>query len=154
MSMRIKGSVPQMAERDRRALPGVLAGEPDPERRRVMEDAYRQTEVPVELRGRLNPQDPMQRAALRDYNRNLSAEVTRLLELLADGDDIAPDDASYEFEVEIEATATKSVLVRAADEEEARELAESGEYEDDGSWDFETEHVEVISRRKRCRTEA
>ena len=135
---------------ERRGLPpgamGVIVGEADPERRELLALAYRTVPVPEELQAPLTG-EPMQRAALRDYDR----QIGEYMEIVPETG--RPAIIRWVVTQEQEIRYTRTVTVMACSPEEAIRRVRAGQWErgseeedvvfgpDDGEWET-TEEVE------------
>jgi len=125
---------------DRTGLPpgaiGVMVGEPDPEKRCLLAEAYRRVQVPPELAPPL-VSSPAQIEACRQYERKVGMIASGEFED-ENGTPVLPL-----WEVTLETTATKVVMVRGIDADDAEAQAEAGDYEQDGEWDVDGDIEEV-----------
>lgn len=119
-----------------RGLAGMLAAEPR-ERRKILHAVYARVKIPPPLGERLRMGDPRQIAALKDYEYDLAEQIRRI-------EDDDTEELEREWDITLQATASRRVTVFARDRDEAEEKAVDGECIHEESWEHEDVFVEHV----------
>jgi hypothetical protein len=94
----------------------LLAQEPDPDRRKLIREALAEVPVPEELKRPLVFGDSAQVKALREYEQ-------RLADIIGESVDADGNPVEVEWEVDVGATCSGTIVVKAACREDAEETA-------------------------------